>query len=57
MLANLAKTANLAIIAILAKFRQGCWQNGKNKLAQLQRPRNVCEFGDYGEISLRLLTK
>jgi len=27
MLANLAKMVNLAKVAILAKFGQGCWQN------------------------------
>ena len=67
MLANLAKTANVTKVAILAKFRQGCRRNDKsNKLTQLEGPRNVGEIGengevgksgDFGEISPRLLTK
>ena len=58
MLAKLAKAPSLTKMAILAKFHPGCDKMIRvNKLTQLQRPQNVGEFGNFGKILPRLLTK
>ena len=60
MLANLAKTANLAKVAISRNFAKVVNEMIRaNKLTQLKGPHNVGEFGeseDFGKISLRLST-
>ena len=66
-MANLAKTENLAKIAIWGNFATVADEMIRaNKLNQLEGPRNVGEFGengkfgengDFAEISPRLLTK
>ena len=48
----------LAKMAILAKFRKAVDEMIRtNKLTQLEKPLNVGEFSEYGEISPRLLPK
>ena len=61
MLGNLAKTANFAIVAMLAKFCHVVDEMIRaNESTQEEGARNIdefCESGDFGKMSPRFLTK